>query len=119
RVPSKSKPRSRTARGSGASPKRCRKSPRKSNARTRTAASTSSPAENIRVVPVEQRRIWVCSTGPRQGVLNRHAGGPVDQLQQPPLPVELVPARHVVRGFFRAEGMAVNGCGHFRHLADG
>ena len=41
------------------------------NARKRTAASTSSRTEDIRVVPVEQRRIWACSTRPRQGVLDR------------------------------------------------
>ena len=29
-----------------------------------------------------------------RSVLDRHAGGPVDQLQQAPLPVELVAARH-------------------------
>src|SRR5262249_62265704 len=29
-----------------------------------------------------------------RGVLDRHAGRPVDQLQQAPLPVELVAARH-------------------------
>src|SRR5712692_7846668 len=91
RVPSKSKPRSRIARGRGASPKRRRRSPRKSNARKRTAASTSSRTEDIRVVAVKQHRIWVLLG---QGILDRYAGGPLDQLQQAPLPVQLVAARH-------------------------
>jgi hypothetical protein len=74
----------------------------------------ASPGQHVDVAPDGPHM----ASKVARGILDRHAGGAVDQLQQAPLSFQLVAAGHEVRGLFRAGGPAVNVRRH-RSVPDG